>query len=152
MNDGTRDLKQVARLQALASSVRRRDLEMVYGAKLGHIGGDFSAIDILVTLYFGVLRIDPSRPDDPERDGTGRVADGADGNEDARSNLRSGHGPHEAFGDADAAAFEVGAAGGRPPAAHERFACQIHNGIRVLERRDKVIRRRVGMDQFNVGT
>ncbi len=35
---------------------------------LGHIGGEFSAIDILATLYFGVLRIDPTRPDDPERD------------------------------------------------------------------------------------
>ena len=78
MNDGTRDLKQVARLQALASSVRRRDLEMVYGAKLGHIGGDFSAIDILVTLYFGVLRIDPSRPDDPERDTKVKRADYAE--------------------------------------------------------------------------
>jgi transketolase len=41
---------------------------MVYGAKLGHIGGDFSATDILVTLYFSVLNVDPSRPNDPERD------------------------------------------------------------------------------------
>ena len=62
------DLKQVARLRQLATAVRRRDLEMVYGAKLGHIGGDFSATDILVTLYFSVLRIDPRRADDPERD------------------------------------------------------------------------------------
>jgi transketolase len=59
---------QVERLRALAASIRRRDLEMIYGAKLGHIGGDFSATDILVTLYFNVLRIDPERPDDPERD------------------------------------------------------------------------------------
>jgi transketolase len=41
---------------------------MVYGAKLGHIGGDFSATDILVTLYFGMLHLDPNRPDDYERD------------------------------------------------------------------------------------
>ena len=40
---------------------------MVYEAGLGHIGGEFSAIDILTTLYFGVLRIDPARPDDPDR-------------------------------------------------------------------------------------
>jgi transketolase len=60
--------KKVDKLRALASAVRRRDLEMVYRARLGHIGGDFSATDILVTLYFGVLRIDPKRPDDPERD------------------------------------------------------------------------------------
>lgn len=60
--------KQVDRLRTLATAVRRRDLEMVYTAKLGHIGGDFSATDILVTLYFSVLRVDPKRPDDPERD------------------------------------------------------------------------------------
>lgn len=68
MNDGIHDMKKVARLQSLASTIRRRDLEMIYHAKLGHIGGDFSAIDILVTLYFNVLRIDPTRPSDPERD------------------------------------------------------------------------------------
>ena len=62
------DSQEVAKLRQLATSVRRRDLQMVYGAKLGHIGGDFSAIDILVTLYFSLLNVDPSRPDDPERD------------------------------------------------------------------------------------
>src|SRR3954467_9861899 len=68
MRDAMIDTKRVARLRALAASIRRRDLQMVYGAKLGHIGGDFSATDILVALYFDVLRIDPQRPDDPERD------------------------------------------------------------------------------------
>lgn len=62
------DAQRVERLRKLASSVRRRDLQMVYEARLGHIGGDFSATDILVTLYFNVLRVDPSRPDAPERD------------------------------------------------------------------------------------
>src|SRR5437899_1809337 len=62
------DTEKVERLRQLASSVRRRDLQVVYGAKLGHVGGEMSAIDILVTLYFAVLRIDPSRPNDPERD------------------------------------------------------------------------------------
>jgi transketolase len=59
----------VAALKRRAAEVRLRDVRMVYEAGLGHIGGEFSAIDILVTLYFGgVLRYDPSRPDDPERD------------------------------------------------------------------------------------
>jgi transketolase len=40
----------------------------VHGAKLGHVGGEMSAIDILVTLYFAVLHVDPARPDDPDRD------------------------------------------------------------------------------------
>ncbi|RYE11480.1 MAG: transketolase [Hyphomicrobiales bacterium] len=41
---------------------------MVYEAQLGHPGGDFSAADILATLYWGVLRFDPSQPNDPGRD------------------------------------------------------------------------------------
>ena len=60
--------EKVERLRELASSVRRRDLQVVHGANLGHVGGEMSAIDILVTLYFAVLRIDPLSPDDPERD------------------------------------------------------------------------------------
>jgi transketolase len=55
-------------LRRRATRIRMRDLRMVYEAGLGHLGGEFSAIDILTTLYFGVLRHDPQRPDDPERD------------------------------------------------------------------------------------
>jgi transketolase len=62
------DAQQVEKLRQLAGSVRRRDLQIVHGAKLGHVGGEMSAIDILVTLYFAVLHVDPARPDDPERD------------------------------------------------------------------------------------
>jgi transketolase len=48
--------------------MRRRAFKMVYDAQLGHPGGDFSAIDIIATLYFGVMRYDPERPEMPERD------------------------------------------------------------------------------------
>jgi transketolase len=69
MVDTQVDVRRVERLRTLANAVRRRDLQMVYKAKLGHIGGDLSATDILVTLYFGgALRVDPDRPDAPERD------------------------------------------------------------------------------------
>jgi transketolase len=64
-------LGREATLQAvgeLARQVRLSDLEMIGRAELGHIGGDFSVIDILATLYGAVLNIDPARPDDPERD------------------------------------------------------------------------------------
>jgi transketolase len=59
---------QVDRLKELAADIRRRDLQMVHRARLGHIGGDLSAIDILSALYFGVLKVDPSAPSWPERD------------------------------------------------------------------------------------
>jgi transketolase len=61
-------VRDVVRLRQLAQAARRRDIEMVHAAGLGHVGGDLSATDILTTLYHGVLRLDPSRPDAPERD------------------------------------------------------------------------------------
>ena len=63
------DVQPVERLHLLAKSIRERDLKMVHKAKLGHVGGDLSAADILVALYFGgVLCVDPKRPTAPERD------------------------------------------------------------------------------------
>ncbi len=62
------DTQQVDRLFKLATAIRRSDLQMISDAKIGHIGGDLSAIDILATLYFGVLHIDPHAPDAPDRD------------------------------------------------------------------------------------
>ncbi len=45
-----------------------RALQMAAHAKLGHPGGDLSAADVLVTLYFAVMKIDPRNPAWPERD------------------------------------------------------------------------------------
>lgn len=55
-------------IRAKALWIRRRSFQMVYEAQLGHPGGDFSSADILATLYWGVLRFDPRRPNDPGRD------------------------------------------------------------------------------------
>jgi transketolase len=62
------DTQKVDALSKMATAIRRRDLQMIYDAKLGHIGGDLSATDILVTLYFGILRVDPHSPNAPDRD------------------------------------------------------------------------------------
>lgn len=48
--------------------MRRRAFKMVYDAQLGHPGGDFSAIDIIATLYFGVMRYDAQQPAMADRD------------------------------------------------------------------------------------
>lgn len=56
------------RIREKALWMRRRAFRMVHEAQLGHPGGDFSAIDIIATLYFGVMRFDPARPDMAERD------------------------------------------------------------------------------------
>lgn len=58
----------VGTIREKALWMRRRAFTMVFDAQLGHPGGDFSAIDIVATLYFGVMRYDPSRPDMAERD------------------------------------------------------------------------------------
>jgi transketolase len=63
--DGAPD---AAHLSRLARAVRRESLRMVHRAGAGHPGGDLSAADILVALYFGVLRIDPREPAAPGRD------------------------------------------------------------------------------------
>ncbi|MBI4333164.1 MAG: transketolase [Chloroflexi bacterium] len=56
-------------LTAMARTVRNHVLEMVAGARKGHIGGAFSATDILVSLYFGgILRVDPKNPSWGDRD------------------------------------------------------------------------------------
>jgi transketolase len=65
---GTPPDEAAARLAEIARAIRRRDVLVIAGAGQGHIGGDFSAIDILATLYFAVLNLDPADPADPERD------------------------------------------------------------------------------------
>lgn len=55
-------------LVEMARRIRLLDLETVYNAGAGHIGGEMSAIDILTTLYFHSLKIDPASPDASERD------------------------------------------------------------------------------------
>jgi transketolase len=65
--DGGRESTLQA-VENLARRIRLSDLDMIGRAGLGHIGGDFSVVDILATLYGAVLNVDPARPGDPERD------------------------------------------------------------------------------------
>ncbi|HLG51979.1 MAG TPA: transketolase, partial [Chloroflexota bacterium] len=55
-------------LRETARQVRRLVVQSVYRAKAGHLGGPLSAADVLTVLYFKILRVDPSRPDWPDRD------------------------------------------------------------------------------------
>ncbi len=55
-------------LARLGNEVRRQTLRAVHHAGAGHIGGVLSAADMLATLYFAELRIDPQRPDWEDRD------------------------------------------------------------------------------------
>jgi transketolase len=52
----------------VAQQLRVDVLEMVYRAQTGHLGGPFSAAEIVASLYFHHLRVDPSTPSWPGRD------------------------------------------------------------------------------------
>ena len=53
---------------ATATKGRMLALQCVYDANSGHPGGSMSCMDILTVLYFGVMKIDPEKPRDPDRD------------------------------------------------------------------------------------
>ncbi len=55
-------------LESKAREIRIRTLQMIYRAKTGHIGGDFSEADILVALYYKYLRCSSAKTADPDRD------------------------------------------------------------------------------------
>ena len=55
-------------LAALAYELRKKTVDVIVGAKAGHIGGDMSVMDTLVMLYFKHMNISPENQDDPNRD------------------------------------------------------------------------------------
>ena len=57
-----------ADLEALARRGRWLLLSTAHAVRSGHVGGSMSAMDMLVALYFDALRIDPTRPNWPDRD------------------------------------------------------------------------------------
>lgn len=55
-------------LTAFSFDLRKKVVEMIIEGKGGHIGGDMSVIDILITLYFKQMNISPENINDPNRD------------------------------------------------------------------------------------
>jgi transketolase len=55
-------------LEARAARIREHVVDMCAGPEGAHLGGSMSLVELLTVLYFEVLRVDPDRPDDPERD------------------------------------------------------------------------------------
>lgn len=56
------------RLERKAVELRLEILDLICSAGTGHIGGDFSAIDILTYLYYEGMNISPATVDNPDRD------------------------------------------------------------------------------------
>lgn len=58
----------IEQLRETATTIRKDIVEMVYLAASGHPGGSLSAADILTTLYFHTMDIDPEDKKNPNRD------------------------------------------------------------------------------------
>lgn len=63
-------LKTVQELNEIARKVRLDALRGIHAAGAGHPGGSLSVTDILVSLYFNVMNVDP---EDPEMEGRDRL-------------------------------------------------------------------------------
>ena len=60
--------EEKARLEAAALGIRKDIVRMIRAGGAGHMGGAMSCADILAALYFSILRIDPAKPEWPDRD------------------------------------------------------------------------------------
>jgi transketolase len=54
--------------RALARKIRRHVIEMTHRAQASHVGTSLSMAELLAVLYGGVLRVDPSALESPDRD------------------------------------------------------------------------------------
>ena len=59
--------KDIEQLQEICKDTRRNIIKMANNAKSGHIGGAFSAVEILTTLYQKVMNISPEMKPDRDR-------------------------------------------------------------------------------------
>ncbi|MCI6996239.1 MAG: transketolase [Eubacterium sp.] len=55
-------------LKKLSFDLRQNVLDIIISGKGGHIGGDMSVLDVLITLYFRQMNVSPETQDDPDRD------------------------------------------------------------------------------------
>ena len=68
MKRGTSLIQSIDQLKETATVLRKRILSTAYYKKQGHVGGSLSCADILVSLFFHQLSIDPSNPRWEDRD------------------------------------------------------------------------------------
>ena len=55
-------------LERMTRQIREDLVEMFWRAGRGHIGGSLSIVEVLVALYFHIMRVDPDNPHWPDRD------------------------------------------------------------------------------------
>ncbi len=60
--------KNVEELKSIAKVIRKDIVTMLTESNSGHPGGSLSAVEILTTLYFNEMNVDPANPKDMDRD------------------------------------------------------------------------------------
>ena len=58
----------IPEMEAVCKQVRRDIITMTAAAGSGHPGGSLSATEMLVALYYDLMKVDPKNPNDPARD------------------------------------------------------------------------------------
>jgi transketolase len=66
--DATALAARAAELGALARELRFNVVDMVHEAQSGHISPGLGAADIVTTLFFETMHVDPAHPEMPDRD------------------------------------------------------------------------------------
>ena len=61
-------LNSIKELQKKAIQIRKELTKMIYYSGGGHIGGSLSSADILVSLYYHIMNINPKQPEYDNRD------------------------------------------------------------------------------------
>jgi transketolase len=61
-------IRDVSTLEGYARNVRAHILRMAHASRAPHTASALSCADLLVALYWAILRIDPDDPQDPQRD------------------------------------------------------------------------------------
>ena len=51
-----------------AKELRAEILKMLYACQSGHPGGSLSCVEMLMALYYEVMKVDPKNPKAPNRD------------------------------------------------------------------------------------
>ena len=55
-------MDRIKLLKNKAIQIRKELLQMIYDAGTGHTGGSLSSVDILVALYYEIMKVDPKKP------------------------------------------------------------------------------------------
>lgn len=62
------EIQKIEKLQSIAKDIRKDIIKMTGEAGSGHPGGSLSCVEILVTLFFHVMKHDPANPEWKDRD------------------------------------------------------------------------------------